>query len=98
METRKIKIKVAQKKTADGRTFNTYKTFSKNSRAMEVKFRKEVKLLPEKDCYVVVSEDAINVNDSGEYPVVWIKDVISIEDLQSAAAESNRKKLEKYFG
>ena len=39
---RKFKIRVTPKKTADGRSFLTFKTFSKNGRAIEVKFNKDV--------------------------------------------------------
>lgn len=95
--TRKIKIKVTPKKTADGRTFNTFKTFSKNGRAIEVKFRKEVKNVPEKDCFIVANEDDLHLNTSGEYPVMWVQAIIDTEDLTTASAEANRKKLAEYF-
>lgn len=97
METRKFKIKVTQKKTADGRTFNTFKTFSKNGRAIEVKFRKEVKNIPEKDCFIIVPADDAHLNTSGEYPVMWVKSISETLDLASESAESNRKKLSEYF-
>ena len=95
--TRKIKIKVTQKKTANGKSFNTFKTFSKNGRAIEVKFRKEVKNVPEKDCYIVAVEDDLHLNTSGEYPVMWVKAIQSIEDLETASVESNRKRLAEFF-
>ena len=98
MEVKKLKIKVAQRKTADGRTFNTFKTFSKNGVGTEVKFRKAVKELPEKDCYIVVDVDKAHLNTSGEYPVLWVEAIESIEDLATANAENNRKKLDEYFG
>ena len=98
METKELKIKVATRKTTDGRTFNTYKTFSKNGRATDVKFRKEVKNLPEKDCYIVVDVDDMNLNTAGEFPIVWIKAIQEIKEIGAANVENNRKKIEDYFG
>lgn len=96
--TKKLKVRVTEKETKEGRKFNTYKTFSKNGRATELKFRKEVKLLPEKDCYIVVKASDINLNTSGEYPVCWIQDVQAIEDIAPAQAEKNLEKVNDYFG
>ena len=95
--TRKIKIKVTPKKTADGRSFYTYKTFSKNGRAIEVKFRKECKNAPEKDCFIVCNEDDMHLNTSGEYPVMWVQAIVDTEDLETASAEANRKRLAEFF-
>lgn len=98
METKKLKIRVTEKATADGRKFNTFKTFSKNGRATEVKFRKEVKNVPEKDCFIVVDVDDMNLNTANEFPVVWIKAIQAIEDLETGSAEANRDKINDYFG
>ena len=49
METKKLKVRVTERTTKEGRKFNTYTTFSKNGRKTELKFRKDVKVLPEKD-------------------------------------------------
>lgn len=97
METKKIKIYVTERKTADGRTFNTFHTFSKNGRRTDVKFRKTVKQIPDKNCYVVCDIEAMNLNTSGEYPVLWLKDVVAIESMVEATAESNKKKIQEYF-
>ena len=40
----------------------------------------------------------MNLNTSGEYPVLWVSDVIAILDIQEANAESNAKKINDYFG
>lgn len=97
METKKIKVTVSPKKTADGRSFNTYKTYSKNGRAIELKFRKDVKNVPEKNCFIVCDVDDMSLNTSGEYPVLWVRAIQSIEDLETATAESNRKKINEFF-
>ncbi len=98
METKRIKIVVQEKTTKDGRKFDTYKTFSKNGRATEVKFRKDVKDLPKATCYIVCDVDDMNLNTSGEYPVLWIRAIQGIEDLNAANTESNRAKINDYFG
>lgn len=97
METKKIKVTVTAKKTADGREFNTFKTYSKNGRAIELKFRKEVKNVPEKNCYITCDVDDMHLNTSGEFPVLWIKAIQSVEDMETANAESNRKKIGEWF-
>ena len=98
METKKLKIKVTERQSADGRKFKTFKTFSKNGRATEVKFRKEIKDIPEKDCYINVNVDDMNLNTAGEYPILWVKAIVSIEDNAEVNADKNREKINEYFG
>lgn len=96
--TTKLKVTVIERTTKDGRKFNAYRTYSKNGRATDLKFRKEVTNLPTKNCYIVVNEDDINLNTTGEYPVCWVKAIQAIEDFETANAESNRAKIRDYFG
>ena len=102
METKEIKIIVAEKTTNDGRKFKTFKTFSKNGRPTEVKFRKDVTELPMVSGYYTFNVDDMNLNKSGEYPVLWIKaNAVSFRTLTEAteeAAAKARKDLEDYFG
>lgn len=97
METKRLKVRVQERTTSDGRKFNTYATFSKNGRKTDLKFRKTVTNLPTKDCYIVVNADDINLNTSGEYPICWINAIQAIEDA-TVNAEANRKKVDEYFG
>lgn len=104
METkvRRLEIRVKERTTADGaKKFLTFKTFSKNGRATEVKFRQEVNPTPKADCYIEVAECNMNLNTSGRYPVLWIKDSIRIipaEEIEAERAEANAAKLADYFG
>lgn len=98
METKRIEVRVQEKKTAEGRKFLTYSTYSKNGRKTEVKFRKEVPNLPTKDCFIVVNVDDMNLNTSGRFPVLWVKAIQAVEDYETANAELNKKKLDEYFG
>ncbi len=97
MEQKTLKIKVTERQSADGRKFNTFKTFSKNGRPTEVKFRKEVKA-PTSDCSIVVNVDDMSLNTSGEYPVLWVHNIVSVEEYNTVDVEKNRAKINEYFG
>ena len=98
METKKIKIKVQERTTSDGKKkFNTYKTVTKNGRLMEVKFRKDVTTLPTEDCYAVIGVDNMNVDKSKEYPTIWVAAVESYESIEANSKANNKKKLDDLF-
>lgn len=97
IRTIKLKVEVTAREK-DGRSFNVFNTYSKNGRKTELKFRKEVKNTPEKKCYIIVDVDKVSVNTSGEYPVVWVHEILEILDMEEANAEYNRKKVLDYFG
>lgn len=97
METKKIKILV-QERTSNGKKFNTYKTTTKNGRLMDVKFRKEVKNLPTKNCYAIIYVDDMNVDKNRQYPVLWVKAVESYETIEANTSIENKKQLDEIFG
>lgn len=101
-KTRRLEIKVTERQTNDGaKKFLTYKTFSKNGRATEVKFRQDAQNVPKIDCFIEVDESKLNLNTAGKYPVCWIADVVRIipaDEIEAERAEANAKKLEEYFG
>ena len=97
METKRIKVIVTEKTTKEGKKFNSFETVSKNGRKVTLKFRKEVKDVPTATCYAIVNVDDINVNKSGEFPVVWVKAVQSWEDRNEVALENNRKVVNEFF-
>lgn len=94
-ETRKIKILVSEKETKEGRKFNVYKAVTKDGRLMDCKFRKEVKNLPEKTCYIYVLPTEINIDKSREYPTIWVKSIEKIEDL--GTPDSDTKAVDELF-
>lgn len=98
METKKIKVIVTERQSADGRKFNVFKTFSKNGRSTDLKFRKEVRNVPTQNCYIVVNVDDMNVNTAGEYPVCWVKAIQEIVPLNEVNPANNREKINEYFG
>ena len=97
METKKIEILVEERKTAEGKKFNTYKTFTKNGRKIDVKFRKEVKNLPDNNTYAIVEVDAMNVDKSKRFPVLWIAEVQGYEDVAEVRKENNKKQIDELF-
>lgn len=97
METKKIEILVEERKTKEGRVFNIYKTFSKNGRKMDVKFTKDVKDLPKEHCYVVVDVDNMNIDNSGRFPILWVKAVEEYINVAAARKENNKKKIDEFF-
>ena len=102
METKEIKITVAEKTTSDGRKFNVYKTYSKNGRSTDMKFRKDVTDLPKVSGYYTFNVDDMNLNTKGEYPILWIKanpvSFRSLTETTEEAAAKARKEIEDYFG
>ena len=100
METKKIEILVEERTThKDGKEkkFNTYKSFTKNGRKIDVKFRSDVKNLPTEHCYAVINVEDMNVDNSGRFPVLWVKEVQSYESVEETRKENNKKKIDEYF-
>ena len=100
METKKIEIVVEEKTTKrEGKEvkFNTYKTFSKNGRKMDVKFRQEVKNLPKEHSIAIIAVDDMNIDTTGRFPVVWVKAVQGYESIETARKENNKKKVDEFF-
>ncbi len=101
-QTRRFLIKATEKTTKDGgKKFYTYKTFSKNGRATEVKFTQDSQFSCKEDCVIECLESNCDLNTSGMYPVLWIRAVervIPREELDAENAEKKRAKLADYFG
>ena len=93
----KITVLVEEKKTKEGRTFNTYKALTKNGALVDIKFKKEVKQLPTEKSIITVNPDNINEARNTAYPVWWVSEVESIEPYQRNT-EANRKRVAEVFG
>lgn len=102
METRRFLIKVTEKTRTDGSTkFKTYKTFSKNGRPTEVKFKQCVTNVPQEDCVIECNETDVNLNTSGRFPVLWVSAIARVvpkDELNAENAEREKQKLADYFG
>ena len=97
METKKIEIIVEEKKTSEGKKFNTYKTFTKNGRKIDVKFRKEVKNLPTENCFATIEVDSMNVDKSKRFPVLWVSEVVGYDSVDEVRKESQKKVIDELF-
>lgn len=73
-------IEVKEVKTVDGRKFNAYKALTKHGEKMDVKFTQECNLTPKEPCTIVVDPMKANVSTKKIYPVLWVKEVIRIEE------------------
>ena len=100
METKKIEI-VVEERTAkrEGKEikFNTYKTFSKNGRKMDVKFTSAVENKPTEHCTAIIGVENMNIDNSGRFPVLWVKAVEGYESITETRQANNKKKIDEYF-
>ena len=81
----KVKFKIIEVKeitTKDGQKFNAYKTIGKGGRKMDVRFVRTAKNIPTEPCVIVVDEANANVDNTRQYPILWIKDVEAIEEFE----------------
>ncbi len=92
MAERKFKIiEVSEITTKDGKKFNAYKTLANGGRKMDVRFVRNCKNIPTKPCVIVCEEGQCNVDTTRQYPILWIKDVVRIEETQRT------NNVSKYF-
>lgn len=95
---RRIKIKVATRKTKDGREFTVYKAVTKNGALMDAKFRKEVKNIPTEDSWVTIPDGGMNISRKDEYPKLWISAVTKVEPVALTFSRDNAAELMDVFG
>lgn len=93
----RITVLVEEKKTKEGRAFNTYKAVTKNGALVDLKFRKEIKDLPTKKSVIIVHPDKINEAKNTAYPTWWVAEVEAIEDWERNVT-ANRKRVNEVFG
>lgn len=88
MAIRKIMIEVQERTSHDGRKFPTFKGLMNNNKYIDVKFRQCVKPLPTEKCFIYVTDDNMNVNTAGRYPVLWVSAIEAIEDYEYSNQKS----------
>ena len=80
---RKFKITEVKEITANnGNKFNAFKTIANGGRKMDVRFVRNCKNVPTEPCVIVCDENDCNVDTTRQYPILWIKNVISIEPFE----------------
>lgn len=86
---KEIRILVKEVTTKDGKKFNSYKAVQKDGKLIDLRFTKEVKPLPEEDCFIVVEEKNINIDNSRLYPRCWVKRIEEIKPFETKAPSSD---------
>ena len=75
-------IEVKEITTADGKKFNAYKTIGKGNRKMDVRFVKGAANVPTEACIIVCNEEDCNVDNTRQYPILWVKNVLEIKPFE----------------
>lgn len=65
-----------------GLKFNAFKTVGKGGRKMDVRFVRDCANIPKEPCVIVVDENDCNVDTTRRFPILWVKNVKSIEEIQ----------------
>lgn len=82
----KIKIvNVDEITTKSGTKFTAFKAVTKQGKKIDCRFTKAVNpdLIPDQPCYIVVNDDAANVDTNRQYPVLWVKEILAVEPFES---------------
>lgn len=61
-------------------SFLAYKGFTKKG-WIDLKFTKDVKDVPERNGYIYVEKENVNVNRTGRFPVIWVKKFEKFEEI-----------------
>jgi hypothetical protein len=81
-----IEIKATQREAKSGankgQKFYSYKGLTKDLEYVDLKFTKEVKNAPEKDCIIVVPRNKVNYigRDRRKYPLTWVQEIVEIKE------------------
>lgn len=73
-----------RKNHATGKEFKTYAVKTKEDKWFEARFTTDVPkiMLPVSHSYITVAGDKMNVDKRNEYPKVWIREVLDIEQIE----------------
>jgi len=82
----KVRVRVEERQTKDGKKFNAYKAVDNNGVFTDLRFTKacsEKSPLPKEDCYIVVKAENINLDQRRLYPCFWVKEIEKILPLEN---------------
>lgn len=89
METNKatyrLEVIVKKRKNhATGREFKTYACKTKDGKWFELRFTTDVPTdkIPVSHSFIAVQADKINVDKRNEYPKVWVREVLEVEQIE----------------
>ena len=89
--SKEIKIIEVKEINANGKKFLAYKTIDKNGKKMDVRFTRECLNKPTEACIITVDDNAANVDTNRQYPVLWIKSVLSSRPFE------RKNNLDEFF-
>lgn len=79
----KIRLTKVEEITAkNGNKFLAYKAVQKNGKLIDVRFRREVKDVPDHPCIITVLDGNWNIDRNRLYPCIWIKAIASVEEFE----------------
>jgi len=94
----RLEIKVEKHKNRETKQeFNSFKTYRKDGKAMDLRFTKEVKEVPLNDCFILVDSQDMNIDENRKFPVLWVKKISGTEAKFQPNAEKNAEKVGEYF-
>lgn len=80
MKIYSIDLYVKEVKTKDGKnTFNSYHTYDKKGKILSVRFKRDIKVLPDKNGVIDIVKG--NVSKAGKYPVLWVEEYANYHDF-----------------
>ena len=74
-------IEVNEITAKNGNKFKAYKTIGKGGKKLDVRFVKDCANIPLEPCVIVVDDNDCNVDTTRQYPILWVKNIIRIEDF-----------------
>lgn len=84
-KTYKLEVIVKKRKNhATGKEFKTYACKTKDGTWFELRFTTDVPndKIPVSHSFIYVGEDKINVDKRNEYPKVWVREVLAVEQIE----------------
>lgn len=86
-----VKFSVCEVKEieSNGKKFKAFKVLAKNGRKLDCRFVQGCHNIPEIPCTIVVNEEDCNVDTSRLYPILWVKDVVRLEERQRKSNLAN---------
>lgn len=78
----RIDIRVKEITKSDKTTFLAFKGLTKKG-WYDLKFTKDVTEIPTKSCVIVVSREKSNINFNGAFPVIWVSEILRVEEYKS---------------
>jgi len=89
-----VRIKVIEVKevvATDGKKFTAYKTVGKGNRKMDLRFVRGCSNIPDHPCTIIVNDEDANVDNTRQYPIVWVKNIQSTEEF------TRKSNIAEYF-